>query len=52
MAKREKLDSNARKLSMWLVSPATQATISASPACTARAARRSATMPLAPPMGM
>jgi hypothetical protein len=29
-----------------------QATISASPACTARAARRSATTPLAPPSGM
>ena len=32
-------------------SPATQATTSTSPACTARAARRSAITPLAPPVG-
>jgi hypothetical protein len=35
-----------------LVSPARQATTFASPDCTARAARRSATTPLAPPSGM
>ena len=36
----------------WLVSAAMQATMSASPLSTARAARRRATMPLAPPIGM
>ena len=41
----------ARKESTWLVSPATQTTNSASPHCTARAARRRATTPLAPPNG-
>jgi hypothetical protein len=40
-----------RKESTWLVSPATQTTNSASPHCTARAARRRATTPLAPPNG-
>ena len=40
-----------RKESTWLVSPATQTTNSASPHCTARAARRKATTPLAPPSG-
>jgi hypothetical protein len=50
--KSEKPPSISRKLSTWLVSAATQATTSASPACTARAARRSAITPLAPPVGM
>ena len=40
-----------RKLSTWFVSPAMQATISASPASTARAARRNCTMAEAPPIG-
>ncbi|EGP45507.1 hypothetical protein AXXA_15552 [Achromobacter insuavis AXX-A] len=35
-----------------MVSPARQATMLASPACTARAARRRAPTPLAPPMGI
>jgi hypothetical protein len=45
-------DNNCRKLSIRLASPAMQATTSTSPACTARAARLSATTPLAPPIGM
>jgi hypothetical protein len=50
--KSEKPPSISRKLSTWLVSAATQATTSASPACTARAARRSAITADAPPVGM
>ena len=40
------------KLSALAVSPPMQATTSASPACTARAARRIAPTPLAPPSGI
>jgi hypothetical protein len=47
-----KLPSVWRKESTWLVSAATQATTSASPACTARAARRRHITPEAPPVGM
>ena len=50
-AKALKLPSIDRNESTWLVSPLMQATMSASPACTARAARRTATTPLAPPIG-
>ena len=53
-ASREKLLKSAsrlRKLPALAVSPAMQATTSASPACTARAARRSAITPHAPPIG-
>ena len=46
-----KLPSICLNESTWLVSAAMQATMSASPACTARAARRRATTPLAPPSG-
>ena len=51
-AKWLKLPSVRRNESTWLVSAATQATTSASPACTARAARRSDITPEAPPVGM
>ena len=51
MEKRLKFSIKFEKLSALAVSAPMHATTSASPACTARAARRAATGPLAPPNG-